>query len=208
LARVPADNPDREILQSTENAAWLAIQLIRQLLGFSRQARLWLKPLSLPVCLRESLTILQRTLGPWVTIEIATSPEVWLVQADSDQMNEVLLNLCLNARDAMPDGGRIVVAVQNRVLTPAYARTHLEGRPGEFVELSVRDTGHGIPPEILPRIFDPFFTTKEQGKSAGLGLAMVFGIVKQHQGWIECASTVGAGTCFTVYLPRHYPQGE
>jgi signal transduction histidine kinase len=208
LASIPADDPGREMLKATENAAWRAADLTRQLLGFSRQARLWLKPLSLPVCLRESLTILQRTLGPWVTIEMAASPEVWLVQADPNQMNQVLMNLCLNARDAMPDGGGIVVAVQNRVLTPENIRTHLEGRPGEFVELSVRDTGHGIPPEILPRIFDPFFTTKEQGKGTGLGLAMVFGIVKQHQGWIECVSTVGVGTCFTVYLPRHYSQGE
>jgi two-component system cell cycle sensor histidine kinase/response regulator CckA len=207
LARTSVDDPDREILQVTENASWRAAELTRQLLGFSRQARLWLKPLNLPSCLRESLTILHRTLGPWIALEMATGPEVWLVQADSNQMNQVLMNLCLNARDAMPDGGRIVVAVQNRVLRLEHARTHLEGRPGEFVELSVRDTGHGIPPEVLPRIFDPFFTTKEQGKGTGLGLAMVFGIVQQHQGWIECNSTPGAGACFTVYLPRYYPQG-
>jgi signal transduction histidine kinase len=205
LARLPADDPDRELLQITENAAWRAADLTRQLLGFSRQARLWLKPLSLPVCLQEALTILQRTLGPHVEIEMAAAPEVWLVQADPNQMNQVLMNLCLNARDAMPDGGCIVIAVQNRVLTTEYARTHLQGRPGEFVELSVRDTGHGISPEVLPRIFDPFFTTKEHGRGTGLGLAMVFGIVQQHHGWIECSSTVGVGTCFTVYLPRHCP---
>jgi PAS domain S-box-containing protein len=205
LARESADDPDRELLQITETAAWRAAELTRQLLGFSRQARLWLKPLSLPVCLRESLTILQRTLGPLVEIEMAASPDVWLVQADPNQMNQVLMNLCLNARDAMPTGGRIVVTLQNRELTAEAVQSRLEGRPGEFVELQVSDTGQGIAPEVLPRIFDPFFTTKEQGRGTGLGLAMVFGIVKQHQGWIECSSTVGVGTNFTIYLPRHYP---
>ena len=205
LARTAADDPSRDMLQMTENAAWRAAELTRQLLGFSRQARLWLKPLSLPVCLQESMTILQRTLGRLVEVELLSTPDVWLVQADPNQMNQVLMNLCLNARDAMPTGGRIVVSIQNRVLTPEYAALHLEGRPGEFVELSVRDTGEGIPAEILPRIFDPFFTTKEQGRGTGLGLAMVFGIVKQHQGWIECTSAVGEGTCFTIYLPRYHP---
>jgi PAS domain S-box-containing protein len=206
LARAPADDPNREMLQITENAAWRAAELTRQLLSFSRQARLWLKPLSLSVCLQESLTILQRTLGPLVQIDMAAGPDVWLVQADPNQMNQVLMNLCLNSRDAMPSGGRIVVTLQNRVLTEEDVRLRLDGRAGEFVELSVRDTGEGILPEILPRIFDPFFTTKEQGRGTGLGLAMVFGIIKQHQGWIECKSTVGIGTCFTIYLPRHYPQ--
>jgi signal transduction histidine kinase len=204
LARTAADDPSRDMLQMTENAAWRAAELTRQLLGFSRQARLWLKPLSLPVCLQESMTILQRTLGRLVEVELLSAPDVWLVQADPNQMNQVLMNLCLNARDAMPTGGRIVASIQNRVLTPEYAALHLEGRPGEFVELSVRDTGEGIPAEILPRIFDPFFTTKEQGRGTGLGLAMVFGIVKQHQGWIECTSAVGVGTCFTIYLPRYH----
>jgi signal transduction histidine kinase len=205
LARTAADDPSRDMLQMTENAAWRAAELTRQLLGFSRQARLWLKPLSLPVCLQESMTILQRTLGPLIEVELVSGPDAWLVQADPNQMNQVLMNLCLNSRDAMPGGGRIVASIQNRVLTPEYAQTHLEGRPGEFLELSVRDTGEGIPAEILPRIYDPFFTTKEQGRGTGLGLAMVFGIVKQHQGWIECNSTVGVGTCFTIYLPRYHP---
>jgi two-component system cell cycle sensor histidine kinase/response regulator CckA len=208
LARLPTDDPNREMLQVTENAAWSAADLTRQLLGFSRQARLWLKPVHLPACLQESLSILERTLGGGVEIEMVTGPEVWPVQADPSQMNQVLMNLCLNARDAMPGGGRIVVTVQNRVLTPEYARTHLQSRPGEFVELSVRDTGQGIPPQILPRIFDPFFTTKEEGHGTGLGLSTVFGIVQQHQGWIECSSTVGVGTCFRVYLPRYRPSEQ
>ena len=205
LSQSPANDPNRELLQITEKAAWRAAELTRQLLGFSRQARMRLKPLHLPDCLREALTIAQRTLGPRVEVEMAAGPDVWLVEADPNQMNQVLLNLCLNARDAMPSGGRILVTVQNRLLTPDYARQHQERRPGEFVEWSVRDTGCGIAPEILPRIFDPFFTTKEHGKGTGLGLAMVFGIIQQHNGWIECSSTVGVGTCFTIYLPRYHP---
>jgi PAS domain S-box-containing protein len=203
LARTPADEPQREMLKITEKAAWRAADLTRQLLGFSRQARLWLKPIMLPVSLQESLTILQRTLGPLIEIEVIAAPDLWVVEADPNQMNQILMNLCLNSRDAMPGGGRIVVTMQNRVLGPEYARANVEGRMGEFVELTVRDTGEGIPPDILPRIFEPFFTTKEQGRGTGLGLAMVFGIVKQHRGWIECGSTVGVGTSFTVFLPRH-----
>jgi PAS domain S-box-containing protein len=208
LARGPADDATREMLQITEKAAWRAADLTRQLLGFSRQARLWLKPMNLASCLQESLAILQRTLGLLIEIEMVSAPDAWLVQADPNQMNQVLMNLCLNARDAMPHGGRITVAVQNRVLTQEYVQLHLEARPGEFVVLSVQDTGEGIPPEVLPRIFDPFFTTKEQGRGTGLGLAMVFGIVTQHHGWIECSSAIGVGTTFTIYLPRHLPPEE
>jgi signal transduction histidine kinase len=112
------------------------------------------------------------------------------------------MNLCLNARDAMPGGGRLRLETANVVLTVDDTRRRLEARPGEFARLRVEDTGVGILPEILPRIFDPFFTTKEPGKGSGLGLAMVFGIVKQHHGWIECTSTVGRGTCFDIFLPR------
>ena len=206
LARLPADSPDRELLEITESSAWRAADLTRQLLGFSRQTGVSCKPLSLPICLRETLSILERTLSPTVVVEMMTGPEVWLVEADANQMNQVLMNLCLNARDAMPGGGRIVIAVQNRLIAPEQVGYHPQGWPGEFVELSVHDNGEGIAPKDLPRIFDAFFTTKANAQGTGLGLALVAGIVEEHQGWIECSSDVGAGTCFSVYLPRYCPQ--
>src|SRR5205085_2807549 len=110
-----------------------------------------------------------------------------------------------NARDAMPGGGRLLLRTENLILSEEYARHHLEAQAGEFVRLTVEDSGHGIRSEILPRIFEPFFTTKGPGKGTGLGLAMVFGIVKQHQGWIDCGTKVHEGTRFDVYLPRFLP---
>jgi signal transduction histidine kinase len=205
LSQTSSDDPRRPLLQITDKAAWHAIELTRQLLGFSRQSHLCCKPLYLSECLRDALAILERALGKTIEVEMAASPDLWRVQADPNQMNQVMMNLCLNARDAMPAGGRLVVSVQNRVLTAEYVQTHVQGRAGEFVELSVRDSGSGIPPDVLPRIFDPFFTTKDVGRGTGLGLAVVFGIVQQHQGWIECCSSAGVGACFHVYLPRYCP---
>jgi len=144
----------------------------------------------------------RRTIDPCIEIEVKSGPDLWTVHADPSQMNQVLMNLCLNARDAMPEGGRLTIETGNAVLDADYARLHVDRRPGEFVHLEVGDTGQGIPPDMLPRIFDPFFTTKEQGRGTGLGLALVFGIIKQHDGWIECQSTLGQGTCFDIYLPR------
>jgi CheY-like chemotaxis protein len=124
------------------------------------------------------------------------------VHADSTSINQVLMNICLNARDAMPEGGKLTLETENVVLDEDYVRTRVEARRGEFVRLRVSDTGQGIAPEVMSRIFEPFFTTKEIGKGTGLGLAMVFGIVKQHRGWVDCSSAVKEGSCFEIYLPR------
>jgi CheY-like chemotaxis protein len=154
---------------------------------------------------REVVTILQRTIDPRVRLEVRGPADLWLVQADAGQMTQVLLNLCINACDAMPEGGTLTLETANVTVDEAQARNRVGARPGPFVRLSVTDTGHGIAPEHMPRIFDPFFTTKPAGKGTGLGLAMVFGIVQQHQGWVECHSTVGQGTRFDLYLPRYEP---
>ncbi len=116
-------------------------------------------------------------------------------------MNQVLMNLCINACDAMPEGGRLRIETSNQVVDEEHTQGMVEARAGAFIRLRAADTGCGVAPENLPRIFDPFFTTKQPGKGTGLGLAMVFGIVKQHEGWVECLSELGRGACFDVYLP-------
>jgi PAS domain S-box-containing protein len=201
-AIVPQDGPCREMLESTEKAAQRAAELTGQLLGFSRRTMLRLEVADLNTAIQEIMGILGRTIDPRITVEIQTSPALWNVRADPGQITQVLMNLCLNARDAMPDGGVLRLETANVVLDEEYARMHLEARAGEFVRLRVSDTGHGIAPDIRSRIFEPFFTTKQPGQGTGLGLAMVFGIVQQHQGWIECTSEVGRGTRFDIYLAR------
>ncbi|MBY0526756.1 MAG: PAS domain S-box protein [Gemmataceae bacterium] len=202
LSRSEEGVPGHDLLQQTERAAVRAAELTRQLLGFSRRTLLQLEPTDLNASIGEVVGMLRRTIDPRITVELRGGAALWPVEADGSQMNQVLVNLCLNARDAMPDGGTLALETTNVVVEAAYAQQHLEARAGDFVRLRVRDSGCGMPPEIQSRIFDPFFTTKGPGKGTGLGLAMVFGIVKQHQGWIECHSTVGEGTSFDVYLPR------
>jgi CheY-like chemotaxis protein len=123
------------------------------------------------------------------------------VQADPGMIEQVLVNLAVNARDAMPHGGQLLITTETVSLDAAYAQAHPEARAGEFVCLAVADAGTGIAPELIPKIFEPFFTTKEPGKGTGLGLATVYGIVKQHQGWIEVSSRLGAGATFKIFLP-------
>ncbi|HLJ92640.1 MAG TPA: PAS domain S-box protein [Gemmataceae bacterium] len=197
-----------ELLNATEKAALRAAELTSKLLGFSRRTTLRAIETNLNACVEETVMILQRTLDPAITIEVDTAPDLWKVEADPSQINQVLMNLCLNARDAMPKGGRLRIETRNGILDEEYARGHAEARPGEFVRLRVEDNGQGMPPEVRQRIFEPFFTTKEPGRGTGLGLAMVFGIVKQHKGWIDCYSEVGRGTKFDIYLPRFQPPQE
>jgi PAS domain S-box-containing protein len=201
-ATLAAADPNEELLSLTEKAALRAAELTSKLLGFSRRTTLRLESTNLRGAFEETLGLLRRTFDPRINIVTHLSPEPWQVRADLGQINQVLMNLCLNARDAMPDGGRLSLELENVTLTPETARLHLDARQGEFVRLRIRDTGEGIPMEVLPHIFEPFFTTKGPGRGTGLGLAMVFGIVKQHRGWIECASQQGHGTCFDIYLPR------
>jgi CheY-like chemotaxis protein len=202
LSQVTPAEPSGELLRETEQAALRAAELTGQLLGFSRQTVLRLKPTNLNPVIQETVAILRRTIDPRITVEVQAEPTLWTVQADPGQMNQILMNLCINARDAMSDGGQLCLETANIVVDETFHLQHLEAQPGDYVRLRVRDSGHGIPEEIRSRIFDPFFTTKAPGKGTGLGLAMVFGIVKQHHGWIECHSEVGRGTDFDIYLPR------
>ncbi|MFT3831676.1 MAG: ATP-binding protein [Opitutaceae bacterium] len=183
------------------NAAERATNLTRQLLTFSRRQVKAAKNLDPGDLVGGMTKLLRRVLGEDVILESRFAPELPVVFADPGMLEQVLMNLAVNARDAMPRGGRLLIELDARSFTEAQARRHPEARAGEFVCLSVSDTGVGIAPENITRIFEPFFTTKEVGKGTGLGLAIVYAIVRQHEGWIEVESTVGRGTSFRVFLP-------
>jgi CheY-like chemotaxis protein len=147
--------------------------------------------------------MLQRLLGEPISLEFQPPPEIPLVMADAGMVEQIIMNLAVNARDAMPQGGALLISTSHVEVGDAYVQTHPESRPGSFVCLSVSDTGTGMDPDTLARIFEPFFTTKEIGKGTGLGLATVYGITKQHEGWIDVASDLGKGTTFSVFFPAN-----
>jgi PAS domain S-box-containing protein len=202
LPQLTESHPARELLTNSETAAWRAAELTGQLLGFARRNTVRLQPLGLARSVADTVGLLRRTVDPRITVEVVAAPDLWPVMADPTQMNQLVLNLCLNARDAMPDGGRLTLAMANVVLGPSDAGRHVEARTGEYVRLRVADTGCGMTDEVRAHMYEPFFTTKEVGKGTGLGLAVVFAAVKRHDGWIECDTAPGRGTCFDVYLPR------
>jgi CheY-like chemotaxis protein len=136
-----------------------------------------------------------------IAIDVKEDPELWVVKADNTQLHQVLMNLAVNARDAMPQGGALTFSSANRLVSEEDAVRNVDARPGKFVVLSVRDSGTGMTPEVQARMFEPFYTTKPAGQGTGLGLAMVFGIVKAHHGWIVVDSVPGKGSAFSVYLP-------
>ncbi|MFZ5496053.1 MAG: response regulator [Verrucomicrobiota bacterium] len=178
-----------------------AADLTRQLLLFSRKSEPARVPLDLNEVVDEAATMLRRMIGETIRVELDLAHPLPRTAADTAMIDQVLMNLAVNARDAMPRGGSLVISTGSCEITAADRPAHPDSRPGAYVWLGVRDTGCGIPPEILPRIFEPFFTTKESGKGTGLGLATVFGIARQHQGWVEVESEVGVGTLFRVFLP-------
>ena len=188
-------------LRQIWSAADRAGKLIQQLLMFSRKQVLQPRYVDLNEIISNVSPMLQRMLGEQVTFEYAPVPNLPAIYADVGMIEQVLVNLSINARDAMPNGGRLAVSAAPRVLEPVACVVNPEARPGHFVCLSVSDTGGGMDNATLSHLFEPFFTTKEVGKGTGLGLATVYGIVKQHQGWITVESKPGAGSTFTIFLP-------
>jgi len=187
----------KEIDQAAERAA----KLTRQLLTFSRKQVMQLKNLDVNDVISNLTRMLHRLLGEHIRLQLDLQPSMPVVNADSGMMEQVLVNLTVNSRDAMPKGGRLTIRTSTETVDEDYVRTNPEAKAGLHVRISITDTGYGIPPENLPRIFEPFFTTKDVGTGTGLGLATVYGIVQQHQGWIRVKSTVNQGTSFDIYLP-------
>jgi PAS domain S-box-containing protein len=196
------DERNRQLLKLIEDSTKRGADLVKQILAFARGAEGKRVPLQVGYLLSEVLQVAQQTFPKTIEIcgDIPTT-DLWTVSADATQLHQVLMNLCVNARDAMPNGGTLSLSLENKFVDAAYTRRNLEARTGPYVLIAVSDTGMGIPPELLERIFDPFFTTKEVGKGTGLGLSTVLGIVKNHGGFVKVYSEVGQGTQFKVYLP-------
>ncbi len=196
---------DREAqgqIKRIEDAAERAASLTQQLLAFSRKQVLQPKVINLNSLVENLGSLLQRLIGEHIDLQTTTAPNLGQVKADGVQIEQVIMNLVVNARDAMPEGGRLTLETGNVDLDKSYAADHPGVSPGPYVMLAVSDTGAGMTPETQARVFEPFFTTKELGRGTGLGLSMVYGIVKQSGGHIWIYSEVGHGTTFKVYLPR------
>lgn len=195
-------------LKQISAAAERAAKFIRQLLMFSRKQVFQTKVVDLDAVLHNVENMLSRLLGEDIVLETRYGGGLPCIEADTGMMEQVIMNLAVNARDAMPKGGKLTVAASCAFVDEEYARHNSESRPGEFVCLTVADTGCGMDHKVLQKIFEPFFSTKEAGKGTGLGLATVYGIVKQHRGWIEVESEVNVGTCFKIYFPGVDRKGE
>jgi two-component system cell cycle sensor histidine kinase/response regulator CckA len=203
-AHKPTDPSFQDIMQIRQNAN-RAASLVRQLLAFSRKQTLRPQVLDLGERLVDLTIMLRRLIGEKVKLEVKHDRDLWPVKADISQFEQVVVNLAVNARDAMPDGGKLDIRTAN-VNSAEAARLQYKGMPAaDYVQVEVADTGTGIPAEIIDKIFDPFFSTKEVGKGTGLGLSTVYGIVKQTGGFIYPDSKPGKGTTFRIFLPRHVP---
>ncbi len=202
LDRLGPEHPQRSHVSEIRKAADRAASLTRQLLAFSRRQVLTPQVVDLNSVVANLHNMLRRLIGEDIELLHVPGADLGPVRVDPGQMEQVILNLVVNARDAMPQGGKITIETGNAVLDENYAGGHIRVKPGPYVALAVSDTGCGMPPEIQTHIFEPFFTTKEQGKGTGLGLAMVYGIVKQSGGYIWVYSEVDRGTTFKIHLPR------
>jgi signal transduction histidine kinase/CHASE3 domain sensor protein/ActR/RegA family two-component response regulator len=197
-----ADHPVATRIESAARGAERGASLTRHLLAFARRQPLEPKPLNLKRQFTDMTGLLRRTLGGHIDVRVVETAGLWDVLADPAQVESAVLNLAINARDAMPSGGRLTIETANVMLDERYARGHIEVAAGDYVMIAVTDTGTGMTPEVIDRAFEPFFTTKEAGKGTGLGLSMVFGFAKQSAGHVKIYSELGQGTSVKLYLPR------
>jgi signal transduction histidine kinase/CheY-like chemotaxis protein len=204
LARMKLE-PQNPLVGNIERSLWAAQRggtLTSQLLAFARKQPLAPTPIDLSAHLPQLVPLLNRTLGEHIDVRFVDSAGLWAALTDPAQLESAVLNLALNARDAMPGGGRLTIELANKVLDVQYARAHAEVVPGDYVMVAVSDTGHGMTADVVARVFEPFFTTKTEGRGTGLGLAMVFGFAKQSGGHVKIYSEPGEGTSVKLYLPR------
>lgn len=201
MSTLDVRDPLREYLQLILKAGDKAASLTQQLLAFSRKQTLQIKVLNLNTVIISLDKMLQRVIGEDIELVTKSGKELWNVEADPGQISQIIINLAVNARDAVPDGGKLTIETQNVKLDEEYAATHPDVTPGQYVMLAISDTGAGMTDEVKAQIFEPFFTTKGEGKGTGLGLSTVYGIVKQSGGSIWIYSELGVGTTFKIYLP-------
>jgi CheY-like chemotaxis protein len=203
MERVEPDNPLHANLEKIQGAAQRSADLTRQLLAFARKQTVSPKKIDLNDTIESILKLLRRLIGEDIELSWQPGKEVWPVKMDPTQVDQILTNLCVNARDAIVDTGKVTIETGIASFDEEYCANHAGFVPGEYVLLAVSDTGCGIDKETQAHLFEPFFTTKEMGKGTGLGLATVYGAVKQNNGFINVYSEPGQGTTFKVYLPRH-----
>jgi len=196
-----------ELVDTIEQAARRGADLVRQILGFARGERGSREAVDPASIAAEVRGIVNEVFPKNIEFQIRVDPELGTIMADATQLHQVLMNLCVNARDAMPDGGRLTIRLRNTVVDSLYAETHPDARVGPYVQFEVADTGSGMTPEVKDRLFDPFFTTKDVGQGTGLGLPTVLGIVKSHGGFLQVYGEPGVGSVFRVNLPSVPPRG-
>ncbi len=196
-----ADEPEYGDLERIHQSAKSGADLVRRLMVFSRKIEPQLVPLDLNNIVKQTQEILNHTIPKMIDIRLELCDDIDQINADPTQVEQILMNLAVNARDAMPDRGNLTIATKTTILDDEFCRSHAEIRPGKYVSMSVADTGQGMDRETVKRIFEPFFTTKDLGRGTGLGLAVVYGIVQQHGGYIWCYSEPGKGTVFKIYFP-------
>ena len=192
----------REHLFQVKKSAERAAELTSQILAYGSHRLEKPEPLDLNECIEEAMQMIKRSVTPLIELEKNLSPDLYTVKADAGQMNQVFINIMINSVDAMEGSGKIIVTSSNMTIDEEYCEINNNAAPGEYAKIEISDNGKGISEENLSKIFDPFFTTKEIGKGTGLGLAVVYGIIKGHNGWIDVESDIGKGACFIVFLPK------